>query len=289
MLQTLVYDGTRPVEVEEFHYGKLVVDHDGPVVSNAGYAITYRSAGVGDPKPLMPAALLGLSGLEFRHFDPLCDARGALFFAEVAERQSDVAVCRMRFRPENGENANGRRYLQARILLVKRSQWDADAPSIVRWAGRNFIATPDISRTPPARRYNVKPTVLSLDPLPRSDGAECAAADRQGRVARLLSYLCSEKKELHALGADLYRGEALEAIFLEDFARALSTVSLWPRHKLCSVPICIGLKAGVLAPGSQIPPSLSVSDLASDVALPPFARRISSMAVPAPVVLSHPQ
>lgn len=262
-MNTLKVRGVRSVAVEEFHYGKLVVADDGPVHANSGYAVTYRSAGVGDPSTLMPAHLLGLSNSGSLDLDPLCAARGTLFFVELANRQSDVAIGRVRFRSERGERTQGRAYLQARIMVVKRKDWEAAAPNIVRWAGRHLLATPDLMRTPPAQRFDVGPTPMSLEISPELTDERCILAippEQRDRVASILNHLCFENGKSQALGGDCYQGEQCESMFLDDFAYALAVASHRRGYAIGRAPICFGLKTGVLTRGLQVSPSLAASD-----------------------------
>lgn len=269
------------MEIDEFHYGKLVVSEGGRIHPNSGYAFTYRSEGISDPNTLMPGSLLGLSRFDDAVFDRAhSSSRGVLIFRALEDGR--IAIGRARYRSENGEGLSGRSYLQVRVVLVKAKDWRAEAPSWALWA-HGLEARPDLMRTPPAQRFNVPPTPVALDivavPISRVEAEELLSSIRLERVARILHAIYLEDgEECIALGSDVYSGDNAEADFLGDFACALSLARSECGTSLSFKPVAVGVKAGSISSGLTLSPSLKSSQTAPELSLGEIVTLLSSRA-----------
>ena len=153
------------VTAEVVTYGKLVDDdEDGSIVPGFEHAVTSRSSAVKDDVPmLLPSRLLGDRAAEPRQIEPREAAigqaggapkdspDGALLVTGLSSlkcfgEQPGVALMRFRFRPELGEGCGGRRYLQARIWLVRFADWREHAGDILHCASEKLAAVPDVAR-----------------------------------------------------------------------------------------------------------------------------------------------
>ena len=112
---------------------------------------------------LLPSRLLGDRAAEPRQIEPREAAigqaggapkdspDGALLVTGLSSlkcfgEQPGVALMRFRFRPELGEGCGGRRYLQARIWLVRFADWREHAGDILHCASEKLAAVPDVAR-----------------------------------------------------------------------------------------------------------------------------------------------
>ncbi|TMI99527.1 MAG: hypothetical protein E6G97_21645 [Alphaproteobacteria bacterium] len=201
------------VEADILNYGKLVVTEKGPVHPAAGYAITARSKDLKNTSQLLPSTLLENRTLDPTQIEVPARARGALFVRRLflrddAANLNSVALMRVRFRPEGGDNAGGRPHLQATVWRVPGDQWQRNAGTVLAHAEDHLRAIPDCADEPSTSRFKRDRELIAADTDKASSVgnlADMITDDAvRSRIARIVGcILASDQDKGHSLfGSD---------------------------------------------------------------------------------------
>ncbi len=153
---TLEHIPAEKAAIGQVIYGKLV-DASGAVTAE-GYGVTAKTAGISQDTAQMIRAtnMLGISMFDTSDIKPGAEKIGALIIRTLKD---NVVVQRVRFRPENGEEARGRQYQQASSLLIPVAFWQRNASQLAAKVC-SLRAIPDSKDVARTERFDKEPQVF---------------------------------------------------------------------------------------------------------------------------------
>ncbi len=176
------------IVIERLHYGKLAVGEELRIPPSEGFGVTRRSRGL-DPSfdsDFAPARLLGLRRFDAGAVDDT-NPHGCLAVRSAPARFAPLAplvLMRTRFRPEDGERGQGRRYQQSAIWAADFESWRRNPRGVLALADAELRARPDLLSEEASRRFQSEALRRRLDRAP-------AGAVRPATTAYVVDLLCS--------------------------------------------------------------------------------------------------
>jgi hypothetical protein len=237
------------VQADVLNYGKLVLHERGPVVPGAGYAVTARSSEAAAlSSRILPAVLAGNRSLDPTHLEPRAQERGGLLVRRLPLRDEDiafgnsVALMRVRFRPEGGEDAGGRPHLQATVWVARGSEWQYHAAVVLAHADERLNAIPDRAKESSEDRFRRPAEVIETGGAPAitiSTFENLVPEAERPLVARVLAVVLSGSRPDTLFGGDIFPDE-------RGFLKAVGTaLDLAERHnapRVTEFHISVGLR-----------------------------------------------
>lgn len=236
MIRTIRKTNVSHVRAEILKYGKLVLEN-GRVHPAADYAVTGRSRYLKPDAGLLPFKLLGGHSLDPNQIDPQMRRVGGLFVRRIdlGGKEDSIALMRVRFRSEAGENGTGRPYLQSTTWIVPFAAWRSCPGAVLAQAAERLKAEPDLASKSNAERFSLDDEVLECQDFARytidkfkalgeaGEQGDSAAKDEAAQLASVIeTILASDVQGAPAVfGHDAFSDEAA---FLLAVGRALEIV-----------------------------------------------------------------